>query len=426
MTITINRISGPLSVALLALLLAACKESGPSARDFDGDGVIDGSDNCVNIANADQANFDGDALGDVCDDDDDNDLAPDALDDFPRDSSQYLDLDGDGIGLTEDTDNDGDGVLDVDDNCPYIANATQGDSNGIDDGAGLGDACELSKLTDTGLYSSGKVPDGNDRSTSTVTMPTGNKSTVYTPVCAATNIALMQDCNQGKDHLFANRRITKTGAGIGSLDYTKIGSNGRLLDATETSWQCVLDHNTDLMWERKQSGDISNTVNLQTDRFFWYMPEGDNGGIVGTQDDETERLSVPGLPTCQGFEEEDTSTWCNTDAFINRMNAANYCGYDDWRLPTIAELQSIQMLGAAIDPEDEIVRTNEGNNFSVIDPRSIDRKYFSLTQSARYWTVTTNARLPEKAWTIDHRFGVPSIEFKETGFAARLVRDGSE
>ena len=35
--------------------------------DADDDGICDGRDNCPNSANADQADLDGDGLGDVCD-----------------------------------------------------------------------------------------------------------------------------------------------------------------------------------------------------------------------------------------------------------------------------------------------------------------------------------------------------------------------
>jgi hypothetical protein len=48
--------------------------------DSDGDGVVDSLDNCVNMANPDQADSDNDGMGDVCDTDDDNDGVPDAYD----------------------------------------------------------------------------------------------------------------------------------------------------------------------------------------------------------------------------------------------------------------------------------------------------------------------------------------------------------
>ena len=48
--------------------------------DSDADGVADLLDNCPSDANVDQANADGDMVGDVCDSDDDNDGIPDELD----------------------------------------------------------------------------------------------------------------------------------------------------------------------------------------------------------------------------------------------------------------------------------------------------------------------------------------------------------
>ncbi|MBX2815477.1 MAG: T9SS type A sorting domain-containing protein [Saprospiraceae bacterium] len=71
--------------------------------DSDGDGVADDDDNCPLTANADQADAEGDDIGDVCDPDDDDD-----------------------------------GVLDLDDNCPFVANTEQIDL----DQDGQGYACE--------------------------------------------------------------------------------------------------------------------------------------------------------------------------------------------------------------------------------------------------------------------------------------------
>ena len=59
--------------------------------DEDRDGVIDDDDNCVDDANADQADADGDGKGDVCDSDDDNDGVSDADDAFPTDPTKTSD-----------------------------------------------------------------------------------------------------------------------------------------------------------------------------------------------------------------------------------------------------------------------------------------------------------------------------------------------
>ena len=58
--------------------------------DDDGDGIPNEQDNCPQVANSDQANNDGDAAGDVCDVDDDNDGIADDDDAFPFNPSEAL------------------------------------------------------------------------------------------------------------------------------------------------------------------------------------------------------------------------------------------------------------------------------------------------------------------------------------------------
>lgn len=124
--------------------------------DMDEDGVPDEVDNCLTIANPDQANSDSDSLGDACDNcpyhdnddqaDGDEDGAGDACDNCPDDYNPgQEDSDNDGSGdVCDECPNDPADDLDQDglcgdvDNCPCISNPDQTDS----DGDGMGDVCE--------------------------------------------------------------------------------------------------------------------------------------------------------------------------------------------------------------------------------------------------------------------------------------------
>ncbi len=94
--------------------------------DTDGDGVPYVKDNCLSVANPDQANSDSDVFGDACDN------CP-MVDNFDQ-----RDTDGDAIGDACDPDIDGDGFANQVDLCPLNPSTTNLDS----DGDGYGDACD--------------------------------------------------------------------------------------------------------------------------------------------------------------------------------------------------------------------------------------------------------------------------------------------
>ena len=119
-------------------------------------------DNCPSVANADQVNTDGDAQGDACDANDDNDSVPDTGDAYPTDPLQAGDIDNDAVdgfvdncpsvanadqvntdgdaqGNVCDSDDDNDVLLDASDNCPLISNTDQMNS----DGDIYGDVCDV-------------------------------------------------------------------------------------------------------------------------------------------------------------------------------------------------------------------------------------------------------------------------------------------
>lgn len=122
--------------------------------DSDGDGIPDNEDNCP--SSSDNLDYDGDGVGNGCDNDDDGDGVLDGSDNCPLTSNpQQENNDGDDVGAACDTDeggvdNDGDGVADLQDNCPSVSN----DQNDSDDDD-IGDACDVEDCTD------GKDNDGD-------------------------------------------------------------------------------------------------------------------------------------------------------------------------------------------------------------------------------------------------------------------------
>lgn len=112
---------------------------GFACGDDDGDGVLNGTDNCFVNPNPDQANLDNDAYGDVCDTDVDGDSYYNERDNCPRVSNR------------DQADSDRDGVGNSCDNCPSISNRDQRDR----DNDREGDVCDNDRDGDG-------IPNGQD------------------------------------------------------------------------------------------------------------------------------------------------------------------------------------------------------------------------------------------------------------------------
>ena len=114
-----------------------CNDLAGNTSDLDGDNLCDAGDNCPAVANADQANADGDIEGDVCD----------SCTDADSDAWGRADLDQSGCANSGDdcddevgngSDPDADNVCGFFDNCPDVANSDQANTD-LD---GLGDVCD--------------------------------------------------------------------------------------------------------------------------------------------------------------------------------------------------------------------------------------------------------------------------------------------
>ena len=125
------------------------------APDADGDTIGDPTDNCPNIANTDQADLDGDNIGDVCDDDKDGDGFDVSVDADDSDAYLATDPDNDLVDSTGEAYyiqlclpppgcDPSQACMTVcyvppQDNCPVDSNSTQADLDGDLDG----DACDV-------------------------------------------------------------------------------------------------------------------------------------------------------------------------------------------------------------------------------------------------------------------------------------------
>jgi hypothetical protein len=184
------------------------------------------------------------------------------------------------------------------------------------------------------------------------------------------------------------------------FSFTKIDASGAALSSTASQWTCVKDNVTGLVWESKTD---DGSLHDKDDTYVWYEsdPRLGNGGLPGYErasDYDPSRYDQ----TCIGFSNGNNATYCNTKAFVNRVNQAGYCGANNWRLPTREELNSL------VDYE--------------TSPR-IDTNYFPLIQSNYYWTSVPYAYLNKHVWTVNFQYGGASPWEKHYNYPVILVHN---
>ena len=175
-----------------------------------------------------------------------------------------------------------------------------------------------------------------------------------------------QDARFGRDAQAGAGQLTKIGAGEAGFDFTKICNSGEAagtgdcpadpaLGAGDNDWACTRDNVTGLIWEVKTPANATATFNFA-----------------------------------------DASA-VHADA----VNAAQLCGYTDWRDPARRELLSIVHHGRSSP--------------------AIDTTFFPNAQSAFYWSSDIFAPDPGFAWSVDFSRGDSFAEGQGLVFHLRLV-----
>ena len=190
--------------------------------------------------------------------------------------------------------------------------------------------------------------------------------------CHATPAAATTFSASGQTSCWNGSGVVIPCAGTGQDGDTQAGAP---LSYTDNGDGTITDHNTKLVWEKKSSDGSIHDVNA-------------------------------------GY------AWANAFAVhIAGLNAANFAGHDDWRLPNVRELQSIANY--------ENFNPSVSSEFNTACmPGATTVLTGSCTTAAQYWASSTSARAPTFAWAVIFSDGLVGEFSKAFVFRVRAVRGG--
>jgi len=124
-----------------------------------------------------------------------------------------------------------------------------------------------------------------------------------------------------------------------------------------------------------------------------------------------------------GINSDGTMNWSTAQNWIAAMDAANYLGYSDWRLPTSDTCISFNCTGSEMgnlfynglgQVAGSTITTTHNGNYSL----------FNNVQSNIYWSGTVYAQNTNSAWNFNTNDGNQNAYNKGYGLFALAVRSG--
>ena len=188
--------------------------------------------------------------------------------------------------------------------------------------------------------------------------------------------------------------------------YVKISETGEHLADSAKSWACVLNTETNLMWEVKKSGAGLHDKN----KTYRWGGAGISNIAITDADADKPRLELW---------DHGGDTYDDWDTLVEGSNDEALCGLTGWRVPTLYELATlVQCRGGVFKSIDD------GCGGDYKRP-TIDTRYFPNTSSSSYWSASPYAYLSANAWSVFFSYGNDNNNLYRTSSKyVRLVRTG--
>lgn len=174
----------------------------------------------------------------------------------------------------------------------------------------------------------------------------------------------------------------------------------------------LADLTTGLMWEKKIGGDgVPDGSNDQdVDNRYAWLGTCQNTSVDCRTNDDCD-VAIP----CLAGDQQGTRL--NVFTFVIRLNARQFAGYDDWRVPSLDELRSLRDLDErpSIDPGFHA----PGCGTACLDLGDPD---CNCTSAQPYWTADEDPSDAGRAFRIDFDDGAVRASNKRDRLRIRAVR----